>query len=83
MNRNDQVKTPRLGNINYESTIPSTTTLLVTFNYDLTGGLKKNELTAESYNFSNAIGRLEEILRESAPKEIDEAIEFFQKKLEW
>ena len=37
MNRNDQVKTPRLGNINYESTIPSTTTLLVTFNYDLTG----------------------------------------------
>jgi len=34
MNRNDQVQTPRLGNINYESTIPSTTTLLVTFNYD-------------------------------------------------
>jgi len=48
MNRNDQVKTPRLGNINYESTIPSTTTLLVTFNYDLTGHTVKSVTIKEA-----------------------------------
>jgi len=43
----------------------------------------KNELTSASFNFSNAIGRHEQTLIESAPKEIDEAILFFREKLDW
>jgi hypothetical protein len=51
MNRNDRVKTPRLGNINYESTIPSTTTLLVTFNYDLTGLAETKVVSTEEFHY--------------------------------
>jgi hypothetical protein len=43
----------------------------------------KNELTAESFNFSNSIGRHEQTLIETAPEEIDQAILFFQEKLSW
>ena len=43
----------------------------------------KHELSAESHNFEIGIDRGKQILFETAPEEIDAAIEFFQEKLGW
>jgi hypothetical protein len=43
----------------------------------------KMELSSKSYSFSHAISQQEGVLHESVDQKIDEAIEFFQKKLTW